>query len=124
MIHTMKNIFKFITLGIALLAGTVAANAQTWNTEGGVSTAKTVSAPDENGLYTITLETYATGESSITETGIPVDIVLVLDVSGSMAYTLYCSIQREDSCRCILRSEPSREGQYGLYDCNHVRTTR
>lgn len=89
MIHTMKNIFKFITIGIALLAGTVAANAQTWNTEGGVSTAKTVSAPDENGLYTITLETYATGESSITETGIPVDIVLVLDVSGSMAYTLY-----------------------------------
>ncbi len=90
MIHTMKNIFKFITLGIALLAGTVAANAQTtWNEEGGVATAKTVSAPDENGLYTITLETYATGESSITETGIPVDIVLVLDVSGSMAYTLY-----------------------------------
>lgn len=86
----MKNIFKFITLGIALLAGTVAANAQTtWNEEGGVATAKTVSAPDENGLYTITLETYATGESSITETGIPVDIVLVLDVSGSMAYTLY-----------------------------------
>ena len=84
MIHTMKKIFKFITVGIALLAGTVAANAQTWNTEGGVSTAKTVSAPDENGLYTITLETYATGESSITETGIPVDIVLVLDVSGSM----------------------------------------
>ena len=80
----MKKIFKFITVGIALLAGTVAANAQTWNTEGGVSTAKTVSAPDENGLYTITLETYATGESSITETGIPVDIVLVLDVSGSM----------------------------------------
>ena len=85
MIHTMKNIFKFITLGIALLAGTVAANAQTtWNEEGGVATAKSVSAPDENGLYTITLETYATGESSITESGIPVDIVLVLDVSGSM----------------------------------------
>ena len=86
----MKNIFKFITLGIALLAGTVAANAQTtWNEDGGVATAKTVSAPDENGLYTITLETYATGESSITETGIPVDIVLVLDVSGSMDQTLY-----------------------------------
>ena len=94
MIHTMKNIFKFITLGIALLAGTVAAYAQTWNTEGGVSTAKTVSAPDENGLYTITLETYATGESSITETGIPVDIVLVLDVSGSMAYDLYNYTER------------------------------
>ena len=85
MIHTMKNIVKFITLGIALLAGTFAANAQTWNKEGGVATAKTVSAPDENGLYTIKLETYATGESTITETGIPVDIVLVLDVSGSMS---------------------------------------
>ena len=84
MIHTMKNIFKFITIGIALLAGSITANAQTWNTEGGVSTKKTVSDPDENGLYTITLETYATGESSITETARPVDIVLVLDVSGSM----------------------------------------
>ena len=92
MIFTMKNIFKFTTIGIALLAGTVTAYAQgdqNWNKEGGVATAKTVSAPDENGLYTITLETYATGESSLTETGIPVDIVLVLDVSGSMDYQLY-----------------------------------
>ena len=80
----MKNIFKFITIGIALLAGNITASAQTWNTEGGVSTNKTVSDPDENGLYTITLETYATGESSIVEKGVPVDIVLVLDVSGSM----------------------------------------
>ena len=108
MIHTMKNIFKFITLGIALLAGTVAANAQTWNTEGGVSTAKTVSAPDENGLYTITLETYATGESSITETGIPVDIVLVLDVSGSMAYTLY-----------DYNARPSQSYNYNGYPSNN-----
>ena len=57
MIHTMKNIFKFITLGIALLAGTIAANAQTtWNKDNGVATAKTVSAPDGDGLNTITLE--------------------------------------------------------------------
>lgn len=84
MIHTMKNIFKFITIGIALLAGTLTANAQ-WNVSNGVATAKKVSAPDEHGNYTITLETYATGESALTETGIPVDIVLVLDVSGSMA---------------------------------------
>jgi len=88
MIHTMKNIFKFITIGIALLAGTLTASAQ-WNVDNGVATAKKVSAPDEDGMYTITLETYATGESALTETGIPVDIVLVLDVSGSMEYTLY-----------------------------------
>ena len=88
MIHTMKNIFKFITIGIALLAGTLTASAQ-WNKEGGVATAKRVSAPDEDGMYTITLETYATGESALTETGIPVDIVLVLDVSGSMDEMMY-----------------------------------
>ena len=84
----MKNIFKFITIGIALLAGTLTASAQ-WNKEGGVATAKRVSAPDEDGMYTITLETYATGESALTETGIPVDIVLVLDVSGSMDEMMY-----------------------------------
>lgn len=83
MIHTMKNIFKFITIGIALLAGSMTAYAQ-YNTEGGVSTAKNVTGPDEDGYYTISLETFATGESTQTEKGIPVDIVLVLDVSGSM----------------------------------------
>ena len=93
MIHTMKNIFKFATIGIALLAGTITANAQgaatNYNKENGVATAKSVSEPDEHGLYTITLETYATGESALTETGIPVDIVLVLDVSGSMNEMMY-----------------------------------
>ena len=88
MIYTMKNIIKFVTIGIAFLAGTFTANAQ-WNKENGVATAKKVSAPDEHGMYTITLETYATGESTMTETGVPVDIVLVLDVSGSMNETLY-----------------------------------
>ena len=93
MIHTMKNILKFATIGIALLAGTITANAQgaatNYNKENGVATAKSVSEPDEHGLYTITLETYATGESALTETGIPVDIVLVLDVSGSMNEMMY-----------------------------------
>ena len=98
MIHTMKNIIKFITLGIALLAGTVAANAQTtWNVTGGVATAKNVSAPDENGLYTITLETYGTGESSIIEKGVPCDIVLVLDVSGSMDENMSVTTYTETS---------------------------
>lgn len=88
MIHIMKNIFKFITIGIALLAGSMTAYAQ-YNTEGGVSTAKNVTGPDEDGYYTISLETFATGESTQTEKGIPVDIVLVLDVSGSMNDYLY-----------------------------------
>lgn len=84
----MKYIYKYITIGIALLATSFSLSAQndgvTYNSAGGVSTAKNVSDPDENGYYTITLETFATGTSALTETGMPVDIVLVLDVSGSM----------------------------------------
>ena len=55
--------------------------------DNGLYTSKTVSEPDTNGYYTITLENYATGEvTTSTTTEIkPVDIVLVLDDSGSMA---------------------------------------
>ena len=41
-------------------------------------------AVNSDGSYTITLEAYATGETTTTVTQQPVDIVLVLDVSGSM----------------------------------------
>lgn len=39
---------------------------------------------DVNHQYTITLESYVTGKTIITERSVPCDIVLVLDVSGSM----------------------------------------
>lgn len=38
----------------------------------------------ENGQFLLTLEAYATGSTTTTTTKKPVDIVLVLDVSGSM----------------------------------------
>ena len=44
-------------------------------------------AVNSDGSYTITLEAYATGETTTTVTHQPVDIVLVLDVSGSMDET-------------------------------------
>ena len=53
----------------------------------GLETKKSVSqTPDENGHYTITLESYAKGEvvTTTTTTTAPVDIVLVLDFSQSM----------------------------------------
>lgn len=50
-----------------------------------VQITKAVSA--ENGAYKLTLDAYATGRVSTTDPT-PSDIVLVLDVSGSMAYTL------------------------------------
>ena len=44
---------------------------------------KTVT-PNTDGTYTVHLESYATGSVTPTQTPVPMDIVLVLDVSGSM----------------------------------------
>ena len=79
------SIFKYMAIAAALLATAVNAGAQQYKTEGGVGTSKQVTGPDTNGDYTIRLETFATGTSTVTKTEKPVDVVLVLDVSGSMA---------------------------------------
>lgn len=79
------SIFKYMAIAAALLATAVNAGAQQYKTEGGVGTSKQVTGPDTNGDYTIKLETFATGTSTVTKTEKPVDVVLVLDVSGSMA---------------------------------------
>lgn len=55
----MKNTYKYIALGIALLASSLALNAQTYHEEGGMKTSKTVTGP-VNGYYTISLESFAT----------------------------------------------------------------
>ena len=81
----MKQVFKYILIGLSLLAVPKVAGAQAVNREGGVATTKTVGALDEDGNYTIKLETWAEGETAVVETATPVDVVLVLDVSGSMA---------------------------------------
>jgi len=80
----MKNIFRYITIAAALLATAVNAGAQ-YNYAGGVGTSKTVTQNDAES-YTIRLETFATGTTTVTETSTPVNVVLVLDVSGSMAW--------------------------------------
>lgn len=49
---------------------------------------KSISEPNTDGVYTITLESFATGQSVKIHKSIPADIVLVLDVSGSMAYNM------------------------------------
>ena len=50
----------------------------------GLNMDKTVTLKND-GTYTINLEAYATGEVTITEEKVPLDIVLVVDQSGSMA---------------------------------------
>ena len=79
------NIFKYIAISAALLATAVNAGAQ-YNIDNGVGTSKTVTGPNTDGYYTIRLETFATGTTTVTETAKPVDVVLVLDVSGSMDF--------------------------------------
>lgn len=49
---------------------------------------KSISSPNTEGIYTITLESFATGKSVKIKRSLPADIVLVLDVSGSMAFSM------------------------------------
>lgn len=79
----MKNIFKYVLTSLALLFVSFAMSAQDSEKEA-VITAKNVTGPDANGLYTVTLEAFATGGTTVFDNTKPADIVLVLDVSGSM----------------------------------------
>jgi len=80
------NSIKYILVILALFGCSHFAFAQKYHSEGGVSTAKEVSERNSDGSYTITLETFAEG-SSEAATFAKKDIVLVLDVSGSMDYS-------------------------------------
>ncbi len=75
-----------MAMAVGLLFTAMTANAQYHSDEAfpGVSTSKVVSAPDDDGFYTITLETFATGTTTVTEAAKPADVVLVLDLSTSM----------------------------------------
>ena len=69
----------------ALAADTPAGGDSQENTRDNLTMKKTVTpVPNQDGTYTVRLESYATGSVSTTQTPVPMDIVLVLDVSGSM----------------------------------------
>ena len=87
----MKKIYSYILIAIAFLvfAPSISVKAQT-ETEykNGLGYSKKISTPDDKGIYTITLEAFTTGKVEVEKKSIPADIVLVLDVSGSMAYPM------------------------------------
>ena len=86
----MKHTFRYILCSLVLLVSTQMVQAQvtsSYKSQNGVSTGKKVSDQNSDGSYTITLETFAEGTSALVERGVPADIVLVLDVSGSMSST-------------------------------------
>ena len=89
----MKKKFLALVLTLAMVLSLVPATALATNgTEGGASqentsdnlTMKKTVIPNEDGTYTVRLESYATGSVTPTQAPVPMDFVLVLDVSGSM----------------------------------------
>ena len=87
-----RNVLAFLTvltMMLGMLPTTLlAANTDDSGTAGesGMHLSKTARLEDD-GTYTINLEAYATGKTTttITKEAVPLDIVLVLDQSGSMA---------------------------------------
>ena len=123
----MKNTFiRYIALGIALLASTVALNAQgstAYHSEGGMKTSKKVTGP-VGGYYTISLESFATGETTVTETATPVDIVLVLDVSGSMDENLAGVTYSARNSQAYSYNTYGNNTYYYLYEGEYYRVYR
>ena len=87
----MKKIYSILALAAAFSAFTPFAKAQgiidgggEWTETNGLGYRKYISEPNTEGIYYITLESFATGKVEITKQSIPCDITLVLDYSGSM----------------------------------------
>ena len=79
------------------LARAAAPQAEPVNNEG-LETVKTATV-NEDGIYTVTIESWATGSVTTETKTMPVDIVLVLDQSGSMAYGFDGNSASYDSSR-------------------------
>ena len=74
---------------------------------------------NKDGTYDLVLEAFATGTSQVTTVSKPLDIVLVLDVSGSMNEETYTRIYTEqDSKDYSYRSIRNSQTQYYYKDNN------
>ena len=82
----MKKISHFVFIVVALLVFAPSGHAQEETViKDGMGYSKNISRPDDDGVYTITLEAFTTGKVTVTQESLPADIVLVLDISGSMS---------------------------------------
>lgn len=125
----MKQTFKYILSSLVLLMPAVLLAQETvdnppiydgYNVAGGVATKKSVSPTmDENGYYTLTLETYATGVTSITQKAIPSDIVLVLDLSTSMGGHRGYVRKLSGATTVSVDDVESDDPTYGIYRDSH-----
>lgn len=76
------------------------------STEGtvGMEMSKTLQLNADGKTGTLTLEAYATGNSQVVQKNVPLDIVLVLDQSGSMAYTFSENTKRQDALKNAVKN--------------------
>ena len=91
--YTFKYILASVAFGAAALMSGITSSAQnlpegTYKLENGIGSRKSATLL-KNGNYLIDLESFVTGNVSVHQEAVPADIVLVLDVSGSMDETIY-----------------------------------
>ena len=98
-----RNVLAFLTV-LTMMLGMLPTTLLAANTddsvtagESGMHLSKTAHLEDD-GTYTINLEAYATGKTTttITKEAVPLDIVLVLDQSGSMSDDMGYTYTLED----------------------------
>lgn len=118
----MKHIYQTILIGLSLLAAATTVRAQDvlskYKEGGGVATSKTVGSQNEDGSYTITLETFATGTSTLVTTSKPVDVILVLDLSSSMTES-YSGTTRLLALKAATKSFVEEIARNDEYDDNN-----
>lgn len=75
-------------------------------TEGvtGMEMSKTLQLNADGKTGTLTLEAYATGNSQVVQKNVPLDIVLVLDQSGSMAYPFSGNTKRQAALKNAVKN--------------------
>lgn len=76
------------------------------STEGtvGMEMSKTLQLNADGKTGTLTLEAYATGNSQVVQKNVPLDIVLVLDQSGSMAYAFSGNTKRQAALKNAVKN--------------------
>lgn len=117
--HTLKYILSAIVMLVPVLAFAQGGEElpdppiyADYKIGGGVATKKTVGDPNANGVYKITLETFATGMTSIINRAIPTDIVLVLDYSSSMLMSGNAQPNDTDAMRTRLYDLKNAVGEF------------
>ncbi len=84
MLMAVAMAFSLLPVTAFAMGGTQEGNSQPVTASDKNLTMNKTVKPNGDGTYTVSLESYATGSVTTTQAPVPMDFVLVLDVSGSM----------------------------------------